>query len=174
MLFWTYPGNTTQQKSHLLPLITHLTKQPSISRILGTAGEISPNSLSTLKDGCNSVGRPERTYIKFVGIMYAVLNLSIRVASIDEHKNSHRNITMNHPQTTYINRIALRAGKKGARPAEVWALASGFEKLVTELKKTKTTKMQTIQIATFNFRTLHRIGQLPELTNTAAVWGYGV
>ena len=26
---------------------------------------------------------------------------------------------MTHTQTTYTNRIALRAGKKGARPAEV-------------------------------------------------------
>ena len=62
---------------------------------------------------------------------------------------------MTHTQTTYINRIALRAGKKGARPAEVGA-------------QTKTTKMQTkIQIATFNVRTLNRIGQLPELTASA-------
>ena len=38
---------------------------------------------------------------------------SIRVASIDENKNSHRKITMTHTQTAYINRIALRAGKKG-------------------------------------------------------------
>ena len=34
---------------------------------------------------------------------------------------------MTHTQTTYTNRIALRAGKKGARPAEVGALASVFE-----------------------------------------------
>ena len=40
------------------------------------------------------------------------------MASIDENKNSHRKITMTHTQTRYINRIALRAGKKGARPAE--------------------------------------------------------
>ena len=45
---------------------------------------------------------------------------------------------MIHTQTTYTNRIALRAGKKGARPAEVGALASVFEKLAT----IKTTKMQ--------------------------------
>ena len=60
---------------------------------------------------------------------------SIRVASIDENKNGHRKITMTHNQTTYINHIALRAGKKGARPAEVGALASVFEKSATELKK---------------------------------------
>ena len=71
---------------------------------------------------------------------------------------------MTHTQTTYTNRIALRAGKKGARPAEFGALASVFEKSATELKRQKTTKMQaTLQIATFKVRTLNRIGQLPEL-----------
>ena len=60
--------------------------------------------------------------------------------------------------------IALRAGKKGARPAEVGALASVFEKSATELKQSKLLKCkQTLQIATFNVRTLNRIGQLPEL-----------
>ena len=75
---------------------------------------------------------------------------------------------MSHTQTTYINRIALRAGKKGGRPAEVGALASVFEKSATELKQQKLLKCkQTIQIATFNVRTLSRIGQLPELTASA-------
>ena len=75
---------------------------------------------------------------------------------------------MTHTQTTYINRIALRAGKKGARPAEVEALASVFEKSATELKQQKLLKCKhTIQIATFNVRTLNRIGQLPELTASA-------
>ena len=50
---------------------------------------------------------------------------------------SHRKITMTHTQTTYTNRIALRAGKKGARPAEVGALATVFEKSPTELKQQK-------------------------------------
>ena len=45
-------------------------------------------------------------------------------------------------------------------PAEVGALASVFKKSATELK-------QTIQIATFNVRTLNRIGQLPELIASA-------
>ena len=90
---------------------------------------------------------------------------SIRVASIDENINSRRKITMNHTQTTFTNPIALRAGKKGARPAEVGALASVFEKSATELKLLKC--KQTIQIATFNVRTLNRIGQLPELTASA-------
>ncbi len=71
---------------------------------------------------------------------------------------------MTHTQTTYTNRIALRAGKKGARPAEVGALASVFEKSATELKRPKLLKCkQTLQIVTFNVRTLNRIGQLPEL-----------
>ncbi len=62
---------------------------------------------------------------------------------------------MTHTQTTYTNRIALRAGKKGARPA-------------TELKRPKLQKCkQTLQIATFNVRTLNRIGQLPELIASA-------
>ena len=46
---------------------------------------------------------------------------------MDENKNSHRKITMTHTQTTCINRIALRAAKKGARLAEVGALASVLE-----------------------------------------------
>ena len=81
---------------------------------------------------------------------------SISVASIDENSNSHRKITMTHTQTTYINRIALRVSKKGARPAEVGALASVFENLATELKQQNLLKCkQTIQIATFNVRTLN-------------------
>ena len=72
---------------------------------------------------------------------------------------------MTHTQTTYVNCIVLRAGKKGARPDEVGALASVFEKSATELKQQKLLKCkQTIQIATFNVRTLNRIGQLPELS----------
>ena len=75
---------------------------------------------------------------------------------------------MTHTQTTYTNRIALRAGKKGARPAEVGALASVFEKSATELKRSKLLKCkQTLQIATFNVRILNRIGQLPELIASA-------
>ena len=52
-----------------------------------------------------------------------------------ENKSSHRKITMTHTQPTCINCIALRAGKKGARPAEVGALVSVFEKSATELKQ---------------------------------------
>ena len=75
---------------------------------------------------------------------------------------------MTHTQTTYINHIPLRAGKKAARPAEIGALASVFEKSATELKQQKSLKCkQTIQIATFNVRILNIIGQLPELTTSA-------
>ena len=77
---------------------------------------------------------------------------------------------MTHTQTTYINRIALCTGKKGAHPAEVGALASVFEKSATELKQQRLLKCkQTIQIATFNVRTLNRIGQLdePDMQDTA-------
>ena len=71
-------------------------------------------------------------------------------------------------QTTCPNRIALRTGKKGARPAEVGALASVFEKSATELKQQKLLKCKhTIQIATFNVITLNRIGQPLELTASA-------
>ena len=58
--------------------------------------------------------------------------------------------------------------KGGGRPAEVGALASVFEKSATELKQQKLLKCkQTIQIVTFNVRTLDRIGQLPELIVSA-------
>ena len=59
---------------------------------------------------------------------------------MDENKNSHRKINMTHTQTTGPNRIALREGKKGARPAEVRALASVFEKSATELRQQKLLK----------------------------------
>ena len=86
---------------------------------------------------------------------------SIRVASIDENKNSHWKITMTHTQITCPNRIALRVGKKKGA-------ASVLEKSATELKQQKLLKCKhAIQIATFNVRTLNRIGQLPELTASA-------
>ena len=83
---------------------------------------------------------------------------SIRVASVDENKNSHRKITMTHNQTTCPNCIALCMGKKGARLVEVGALASEFEKSATELKQKLLKCKRIIQIATFNVRTLNRIG----------------
>ena len=75
---------------------------------------------------------------------------------------------MTHTLTTYINRITLPPGKKRAHPAKFGALASVIEKSATEFKQQKVLKCkQTIQIATFNVRTLNRIGQLPELTPSA-------
>ena len=73
---------------------------------------------------------------------------------------------MTHTQTTCPNCIAHHAGKEGAHPAEVGALAPVFEKFTTELKlKQKLLKCKcTIQILTFNIRTLNRMGQIPELT----------
>ena len=70
---------------------------------------------------------------------------------------------MTHTQTTCPN---LCMGKKGTCPAEVGVLASVFKKSITELKlKQKLLKCKhIIQIATFNVRTLNRIGQLQELT----------
>ena len=76
-------------------------------------------------------------------------------------------MTMIHTQTTYTNRIALCVGKKGVRPAEVGAQASMFEKSATELKQKLLKCKKTIQIATFNVRTLNRIEQLPELIASA-------
>ena len=57
--------------------------------------------------------------------------------------------------------------KKGARPAEIGAMVSVFEKSATELKQKLLKCKHTIQIATFNVRTRNRIGQLPELTASA-------
>ena len=94
---------------------------------------------------------------------------SIRVAFIDENKNSHRKIALTYTQITCPNNIALRASQKRVRPAEVNVLISVFEKSATEFKlKQELLKWKrTIQIMTFNARTLNRIGQLPELTASA-------
>ena len=61
-------------------------------------------------------------------------------------------------------------GKIGAHPAEIGALVPVFEKSATELKlRQKLPKKSkiTIQIATFNVRTLNKIGLLLELTASA-------
>ena len=73
---------------------------------------------------------------------------------------------MTQTQTTSPNRIALHAGKIWACPAEVGALIPGLKKSASELKlKQKLLKCKrTIQIATFNVRTLNRIDKLQELT----------
>ena len=92
---------------------------------------------------------------------------SIRVASVNENKNSHRKIIMTNTQTTCPNRITLRAGKKkGAIPAEVLALVSVFENSATELKQKLLKCKLTIQRVTFNVTTFNKIGQLPELTTS--------
>ena len=72
-------------------------------------------------------------------------------------KHSHGKITMTHTQTTCPNRIAF---------ARFGDLAPVFEKQAIELKlKQKSLKCKrTMQIATFNVKTLNRIGYLPELT----------
>ena len=94
---------------------------------------------------------------------------SISVASIDKNKNSHRKITMTHTQTTYINRIALRVGKKMG--ASCWGRSPGVSvrkiSYRAQTKKNLLKCKQTIQIVTFNVRTLNRISQLPELTASA-------
>ena len=81
-------------------------------------------------------------------------------------KHSQGKITITHSQITCQNCIPLRAGKKELCPAEVGSLDPMFKKSATELEqKQKLLKCKsTIQIATFNVRTLNRIGQLPELT----------
>ena len=94
---------------------------------------------------------------------------SMRVASIDENKNSHQKITNTYTQTTCPNCITLHAGKKGVRPAEVGDPVSIFEKSTTKLKlKQKLLKCKrTILMVTFNVRTLNRIRQLLKQTGWA-------
>ena len=72
--------------------------------------------------------------------------------SVDENKNSHT-------QTTCL----FTRVKNGVCPAKVGHLASVVEKSATELKQKLLKCKRTIQIATFNIRTLNKIGQLPEL-----------
>ena len=74
---------------------------------------------------------------------------------------------MTNTQTTCPNYITLHAGKKGACPAGVGALVSVFEKSATKLKQKLLKYKRTIQIVTFNVRTINTIGQLPELTASA-------
>ena len=71
---------------------------------------------------------------------------------------------MTHTQTTCLSRITLHTSKKGARPAEVGALAPMFK---NQLKQKSLKCKSTIKIATFDVRTFNTIGQLPELTASA-------
>ena len=93
---------------------------------------------------------------------------SIKVASIDENKNSHRKITTTHTLTTCLNHIALRSGKKGH---VLLKLDPGFSvRKISFRAQTKQNWLKckhTIQITTFNVRTLNRIRQLLELTALA-------
>ena len=57
--------------------------------------------------------------------------------------------------------------KKRAHPAEVGSLATVFKKSATEVKQKLLKYKRTIQIATFNVRTLNRIGQQPKHTALA-------
>ena len=66
---------------------------------------------------------------------------------------------MTHTQTICKNRIALRAGKKGGASCWGWSPGLSVRKI--------SYRAQTIQIATFNVRTLNRIGQLSALTSSA-------
>ena len=86
-------------------------------------------------------------------------------------KYGHRNITMTLTQTMCLNHMALHTGKKRAYYAKVGALAPVLKKSATELKhKQKLLKCKsTIQIATFNVRSLNRIGQQLELTASVVV-----
>ena len=66
------------------------------------------------------------------------------------------------------NCIALCAGKQKADSAEVGALGPVFQKSARELKQKQKWLKCTVHIAILNIRTLNRIGQLPELTASAA------
>ena len=73
-----------------------------------------------------------------------------------KNKNNDRKITMIHTQTTYINNIESCWG---------WSSGLSVKKISYRSQTTKNTESkQTIQIVTFNVRTLNSIGQLPELT----------
>ena len=86
---------------------------------------------------------------------------SIRVASIDENKNYLWKITMTHTQTTFSQ------VKKG-RVLLGWSPDLSVRKISYRAQTAKITKCKhTIQIATFNVRTLNRIGQLQELPASA-------
>ena len=96
--------------------------------------------------------------------------LSIWVASIDETKNTaiERLPWFILKPLVQITSLFMQV-KKGARLREVGVQAPVFEKSATEIKlKQKLQQCKTtIQIATFNIRTLNRISPLPELIASA-------
>ena len=74
--------------------------------------------------------------------------------------------------TLCLRCITFHTGKQGSCSAEVAALIQVFEKSALELKLKSNLKLlrckNTVHIATFNIMTLNRIGQLLELTTSAA------
>ena len=79
-----------------------------------------------------------------------------------ENKNTQQK-DYHDPHSNHLSKPHCALCREGC-PTEVGALASVFEKSATELKQKLLKCKCTIQIATFNVRTLNRIGQLPELT----------
>ena len=94
---------------------------------------------------------------------------SIRVASINENKTQPSKMNIIHSQTTCPNHIALRTVKKWLILPWLEPWPHFFLKSITEFKlKEKLLKCKsTIQITTFNVKTLNRIDLLPELTASA-------
>ena len=90
----------------------------------------------------------------------------MKVVAIDEiFKKRHRKILI---QSNCPNPITLHARKEWVHSAKIAALAPGFEKSATELKRKPKQKLlqcrSLVHIATFNGRTLNRLCHLPELT----------
>ena len=92
---------------------------------------------------------------------------SFRVASIDENKTQPSKDYHDSYSNPMSKLHRSSHGQKGARPAEVGTLGPMFEKSATEHKQKLLKCKSTIQITTFNVRTLNRIGQLPGLTASA-------
>ena len=71
-------------------------------------------------------------------------------------------------QTIWQNHIALLAEKQGARSAGVGVLEKSTRELKPKVRLLRFKSTIHIYIAIFNVRALNRIGQLPELTASAA------
>ena len=103
-------------------------------------------------------------------------NSSVRKLLQLIYKVCHQKIIMTLTQTICPNYIALHASKQEARSVEVGALAPVFKKSAAELKpKQKLLKCKsTVHIATLNMRILNKIGQLAELTVSAAEYNIDI
>ena len=78
---------------------------------------------------------------------------------------------MTQPQIINSYRIDRRAGQQGSR-AGVTVLAPDFEKFTTERNKRQLLKCKrTINLSTFNVRTLQPINQISELIATESSVG---